>query len=244
MEVALEYLKQGIFGASDYGWHAGLKDWTPLRELLAPATPQTLQSGTFASPAITRRIDDNARPGNRSRQIGQAGSRPEGSGWMILLNLFLTLVVVALGCLRFGLGGETARRWVASIGLLLKTQSHQEQQAQPAPAPAASPALAAKQLPDTPQGAPAKAFDPAELAGNRAAWPRTVILKEDTVFPALYNSQVVGSVTVPRGTPVRLVGIVGTELNLEFQGGTTKVPWNLTDLEARATHTPGFEFPR
>jgi len=173
---------------------------------------------------------------------------------MILLNLFLTLVVVALGCLRFGLGGETARRWVASIGLLLKTQSHQEQQAQPAPAPAASPALAAKQLPDTPQGAPAglpvatpapaKAFDPAELAGNRAAWPRTVILKEDTVFPALYNSQVVGSVTVPRGTPVRLVGIVGTELNLEFQGGTTKVPWNLTDLEARATHTPGFEFPR
>jgi hypothetical protein len=52
-------------------------------------------------------------------------------------------------------------------------------------------------------------------------------------FPAIYNGQVVGSISVPAGTAVKLIGIEGNNLDIEYQGGRQKLPWNATDLEAR-----------
>lgn len=93
--------------------------------------------------------------------------------------------------------------------------------ASPAPAPAAP----------TPPPAPTP-FDPAELAGNPAAWPRSVRLREAVTFPAVYDGQVVGSFTAPAGTAVRLLKIQGNQLTVSFQGGTRVLDWRLTDLEA------------
>jgi hypothetical protein len=81
---------------------------------------------------------------------------------------------------------------------------------------------------------PPKPFDPADLAGNPSAWPKKLHLKQAVEFPALYNGQVVGSVTAPAGTAVTLRDIQGGQLTVDYQGGTQKIPWTLTDLEQAA----------
>jgi len=80
----------------------------------------------------------------------------------------------------------------------------------------------------------AKPFDPADLASNPAAWPKTLILKQAVVFPAVYNSQVVGSVTALPGTVVKLVNIQGNQLTVDYQGGTQTLFWQLTDIAQEA----------
>jgi len=93
-------------------------------------------------------------------------------------------------------------------------------------AAAATPAPAVASTP-----APTKPFDPADLAGNPAAWPKTVKLKQAITFPAVLDSQVVGNVTVPAGTLVKLVNVRGDQLTLEHNGATQDVSWRLTDIE-------------
>jgi len=81
------------------------------------------------------------------------------------------------------------------------------------------------------QPAPPKPFDPVDLVGTPAAWPKMLRLKEAVAFPAVFNGQVVGDVTVPAGAVVTLVDIQGEELIVEYQGGRQKLSWKLTDLE-------------
>jgi hypothetical protein len=107
----------------------------------------------------------------------------------------------------------------------------------PAAAAAPTPAAAAASTPaPTPASTPAppappKPFDPADLAGNPAAWPKTVRLTQAVAFPVIYESQVVGSVTAPLGSIVKLVNIEGDQLIVEYQGGAQRLSWKLTDLE-------------
>jgi hypothetical protein len=118
-----------------------------------------------------------------------------------------------------------------------------EAAASPAPALAASPApaLAAASTPASPAAASApaqpKPFDPADLAGNPSAWPKTLKLKQAAVFPVLINSQVVGSVTVPPGTLVTLVSMQGDQLTLQYQGETQTLSWQQTDIEEQVAKT-------
>jgi len=82
--------------------------------------------------------------------------------------------------------------------------------------------------------APPKPFDPADLVANPSAWPKQLRIRQAVEFPALYNGQVVGSVTAPPGTIVTLRNIQGGQLTVDYQGGTQKIPWTETDLEQEA----------
>jgi hypothetical protein len=112
-------------------------------------------------------------------------------------------------------------------------------------APAAgSPPLAAVSMPAQP-----KPFDLASLASNPAAWPKTLVLRQPVTFPAVYDSQVVGTVTAPPGTVVSLVNIQGEQLTLDYLGGTQTLPWTTTDIADAvkggllASATPAGRFP-
>ncbi len=108
----------------------------------------------------------------------------------------------------------------------------------PAPVVAATPAA----VPSVPP-APPKPFDPADLAGNPRAWPKTVHLKQAVVFPAILNSQVVGSVSVPPGESVNLTNIQGDQLTLDYNGGIQTVSWKLTDLEEQVAKSGALAQP-
>jgi len=54
------------------------------------------------------------------------------------------------------------------------------------------------------------------------------------VFPALFNGQVVGSISAPAGSAVSLVNIEGDKVVLDYQGGTQTLSWKLTDLQEEA----------
>jgi hypothetical protein len=123
-------------------------------------------------------------------------------------------------------------------------------EATPDPAPAAATIPPELTAPSTPPPAaastpgPPKPFDPADLASNPAAWPKTLRLKQAVEFPALFNSQVVGSVTAPSGTVVKLDNIQGDRITVDFQGGTQTISWKLTDLEEQiAKRNPGSAAP-
>jgi hypothetical protein len=114
--------------------------------------------------------------------------------------------------------------------------------------PAQSPALAAASPAATPasppiaESTPAPAaptpFDLTALAANRAAWPKSVRLKQPIPFPAVLDGQVVGSLTVPAGATVRLDNMQGGFLTLNFQGGAQRVAWQYTTIQEQ-TAAPG-----
>jgi hypothetical protein len=110
----------------------------------------------------------------------------------------------------------------------------------PAPAAASTPAQAPAAAPTPAQPQP---FDITVLAGNPSAWPKKVKLKQAVIFPALYNSQVVGSVTAPAGTSVNLVNIQGDQLILDYNGGTQTLSWKQTDIEEEAAKAGGLVAP-
>jgi len=101
-----------------------------------------------------------------------------------------------------------------------------------APKAGAPPIAAAPE--DAPAPTPAKPFDPGDIAGNPNAWPKTVKLVQSVSFPAVFNSQVVGSMVLPPGTDVTLVKIQGEQLVLDYRGGQQTIDWRLTDLEIEA----------
>jgi hypothetical protein len=68
------------------------------------------------------------------------------------------------------------------------------------------------------------------LAGIPATWPKTLKLKQPVNFPAVFNGQIVGNVVVPAGAEVKLVDVEGEVLTVDYQGGTQKMSWKLTDL--------------
>jgi len=108
----------------------------------------------------------------------------------------------------------------------------------PTPSELVAPPTAAEDQAPAPPAAPVapaapKPF-PADLAADPAAWPRTVILKQAVAFPALFNGQVVGTISAPAGSTVSLVNIEGDQVVLNYQGGTQTIPWKLTNLQEEA----------
>jgi hypothetical protein len=95
--------------------------------------------------------------------------------------------------------------------------------------------VAAEQHPPKPQPT---APDLTALANSPAQWPKTVALKESTNFPAVLRGKVIGTVRVPAGTLVRLAGIEGDQLKVEYQRGVTTVPAGITDVAARVSIVP------
>lgn len=106
-----------------------------------------------------------------------------------------------------------------------------------ASAPGSAPASPAGSVAPPPAQAPtpSKPFEPSDIAGNPAAWPRTLQLKTAVNFPAYFNGQPVGSVTAPIGSTVRLTNIQGDQLTVAYQSGTQQLSWKLTDLGERMT---------
>jgi hypothetical protein len=166
---------------------------------------------------------------------------------MLALNVVLVLVVAAAAYIRFASGGETARNYLAAMWTEFAgpaAESPKATPAAPAPVAAIKPDAIEVAVSTPPPSvastpAPPKAFDPADLAGNPGAWPKTVRLKQSVVFPAVFNSQVVGSVTVPRGAVVNLVSIQRDQVILAFQGGTQKLSWKVTDIEEQVAKVSG-----
>jgi len=147
---------------------------------------------------------------------------PKPSGVMIAINMLLVATVIVFAYLKFG--------------------PHGTQQSPPPLTSVAPPApVASTPIPQLTAATPIPTptpFSVAALAANPAAWPRTVTLTQPASFPALYNGQVVGSVSVPAGTSVKLIGIDGDNLDIEYQGARQKLHWTTTDLEqrVRASH--------
>ena len=244
-EAVLEYVKHGIFTAADRACFAGMTEWKTVGDLVGIAAPQAAPAPAADAPAAA-----SARPAGlaarRPARRRRAYAKPKSEGvknLMIALNLALILIVVAAAYARWGTGStalrmrqrfagimpalapapaapdaRTAAAWAASLSAVIKKAPV----AIKAPAPPAASAPAPKP------------FDPADLIGNPQAWPRSVRLKQDSVFPVVFNSQVVGSAKVPAGSEVKLVSIQGDQLVVDYQGGTQKIFWKLTNLEEAA----------
>jgi len=165
---------------------------------------------------------------------------PKSSGGMIAFNLILVAIVIIAAWVKLGPGGRILDHYLSAMKGPPDLSSPAPAATAP-PSPAASPAPVLSQPPPAPAARP---FDPADLAGNLAAWPKAVALKQQTTFPAVLNAQVVGSVDVPAGTLVKLVNIEGETLELEYQGGRQMVPWQLTDLEQRVRQAAPAGAPR
>jgi hypothetical protein len=247
-ETALGYVSQGIFQVTDYGWYAGLPEWKTVGELLgigAASEPARSSTQAGASPRI-RNTTPLRQQTVRVRRMSTPVRKKKG-GWMLALNVVLVLVVAAAAYIRFASGGETARHYLAAMWTEFAgpaAESPKATLAAPASVAAIKPDAVEVAVSTPPPSvvstpAPPKAFDPADLAGNPGAWPKTVRLKQSVVFPAVFNSQVVGSVTVPRGAVVNLVSIQGDQLILAFQGGTQKLSWKLTDIEEEVAKAGG-----
>lgn len=263
-EAVREYIAQGVFHASDYGWHDGLPEWKPVGELVGlgahsepapipPARAEPVPAPSAFTPSGGRlKIPAEVSPGRtqalasfqkQTRRIGAAAPvKPKRSGAMIAFNLVLVIAAVCAADVRLGNGGPMARHYFAMITAALHGwgQPAAAEAPKAEPAPVGTPAPVAKAAPPEPLPEPAatpaapKSFDVAELAANPAAWPKVVMLKAPSIFPAVYNAQVVGKVTVPQGTLVHLVGIKGGDVELEYNGGGARLPWKSTDLEQRA----------
>jgi hypothetical protein len=247
-EAVLEYLKQGIFNTYDHACYAGMSEWKTVSDLLGigvapePVKVSKFQGASPKSKASSTMPTTNAIPrqqGRVRRMHGSTGEKKRGA--MIALNLVLVGLVAAGIYIRMGGGGEKGRRILAAVSALFSKPAPEsnEENAAAAPAVAAPAPPAIEKAPAAPTPAPVaaatpappKPFDPADLAGNPSAWPKTVRLLQATNFPAVFNSQVVGSVTLPAGSEVKLVNIQGDQLTLDHQGGTQTLSWKLTDLE-------------
>jgi hypothetical protein len=242
-ETAQDYINDGALLETDLAWHEGMDEWKPLGEVLGITRP--------ALPAWASIIPPPSLPTERPPMQPTvpvwrppAGARsvvrpvpPRKSGLTIAVNLSLILLIGAALYIRFAAGGETARRDIAAIWAIFAKPSEETPAVIATPAPQAPPPapIMAVQAPTPPPvlaatPPPPKPFDPAELAGNPGAWPKTLRLKAPAVFPAVFNSQVVGSVSVPAGAVVNLLKIQGDQLIVVFQGGTQTLPWKATDL--------------
>jgi hypothetical protein len=71
------------------------------------------------------------------------------------------------------------------------------------------------------------------LARTPSELPRIVTLLRDTPFAAILNGKVIGSVTAPPGTRVRLLRISAVQAVVEFRGARQTIPISTTDLERR-----------
>ena len=227
-EVVLEYIRDGILKASDLARAAGENGFRPLSEILGPTPAADYAPQPIPLPIRKQTVPVQAQTPPEAKKV-QAQVLPEEkkhSTGMILLNLVLIAVVIGAAYVKFGGGEEEFQHFVA---FLKGTPADEETTgASTAPEP-----VAATPVPVPLAAATPRPFDITDLAAQPAAWPKTVRLKQSIAFPAIYQQEVVGSVTAPAGSEVGLLGIEGGLLDLKFNGGTQKVDWKLTDLKER-----------
>ena len=72
-----------------------------------------------------------------------------------------------------------------------------------------------------------------KLGPNRNQWPKTVIIKRLTLFPAVVNGKPTGNQYAKPGAEATLVTIRDGKLGLEYNGGGAWVPPEETDLAER-----------
>lgn len=72
-----------------------------------------------------------------------------------------------------------------------------------------------------------------DIAGQPDKWPKTVVLKKDVVFPINSGGKQVGEVTFHAGKELRLQGIEGQNVSLEYMGNLASVPADSTDIQER-----------
>lgn len=114
--------------------------------------------------------------------------------------------------------------------------------ATPVPAPATPPSPAiVETVPEPPLEPPQIAavalpppLDLATVARTPALWPKQVALLQPTLFPVVVNGRHAGNATLPAGTPLRLLRIVGAQVEVEYQNARQLLPAGSTDLMARA----------
>jgi hypothetical protein len=85
----------------------------------------------------------------------------------------------------------------------------------------------------TPAPSPRRIFDLKDLAGRRSDWPAKLMLTKATAFPAVTQGKVIGSLTAPSGSEVKLMTISGGRIGVEFQGGGAWVLAEDTDIVRR-----------
>jgi len=77
------------------------------------------------------------------------------------------------------------------------------------------------------------AADIQTIAGDRAKWPKKVVLTKAAMFPAVLNGKVVGTVVAPAGSEANVVQMKDDKVGLEFNGGGAWVRATETDLLVR-----------
>jgi hypothetical protein len=85
----------------------------------------------------------------------------------------------------------------------------------------------------TPQSAPKPAPALEQIVANRALWPKEVILKKQTIFPAVVNGKEVGKITLPAGITVQIYKIEPDRVAVIYKGGGAWVQVAETDLLER-----------
>ena len=229
-EAVLEYVKQGVFAPSDKACFVGMSEWKTVGELVgiaAPPEPVAAVAAQRARPAGARRFV------RRRTYVAPKGEKKTA---MIVLNLVLILIVIGAAYIRWGTG---AQKWREAIAKTISAMEPAPARASADATPAAPLAPVVERTPApaeaaTPVPTPAKPFDPADLVGKRQEWPKTVRLKQATVFPVVISGQVSGTETVPAGSEVKVLNIDADQVLVDFNGQTQTVPWRLTDLEAEA----------
>ncbi len=73
------------------------------------------------------------------------------------------------------------------------------------------------------------------IAATPAWWPKQVGLLRAVAVPVVVNGKVAGQAQLPAGTVLRLLRVVGGQVEVEHQGGRQLIPADATDLAPRAT---------
>jgi hypothetical protein len=76
-------------------------------------------------------------------------------------------------------------------------------------------------------------IDLQELAASPANWPKVLILKKATQFPAVRDGQIIGTLIAPVGAEVKLMKIYQGKIGVEYQGGGGWLAPEDTDLGAK-----------
>lgn len=153
----------------------------------------------------------------------------------------LFLASLLLAAYVYYLKFPTFHAWVDAKlkGQAPQVVSQPDQPATPAPAIAPEQPAAAAIPQATPSFAPvapaatprSTTVDLAQLSQSKAEWPKTVVLKKETEFPAVMDGKIVGNVKVPEGTQVILVLIKDGKVGVEYNGGGAMVDAADTNLK-------------
>lgn len=75
------------------------------------------------------------------------------------------------------------------------------------------------------------------LAADRSAWPKKLVLRKATQFPAVVGGKVVGKIIAPAGSEAKVVVIQEAHIGVEYHGGGAWVaPTDTNLLEIATAH--------